>query len=308
MPSDAARREHHLPHGTANWVTTKPKTRKAQAAGVNPKLIALAAKIDEANAELARVLDEARNPARRLERAANDAVVLAEKRFSAIRATNMDELVFKARQVAKEADEGLYDFRLAATSSEVRRRRACALAKNVVRDVPDCRLPAQRFASACDFAARDAAALIIPLVEAPPVRRFWPSRSALHRLCAPFSTGKQKEHDACENNRDGPYNHGKPPHGYSQNSRRHPSEPKPHWKPIGVGTVEVSRNKGQTANKQSYYHSCVEICFDGHAYSLSPRINKAGITMREILDLAFRQNFDETWMLLRTSPIRGIMA
>jgi hypothetical protein len=123
-----------------------------------------------------------------------------------------------------------------------------------------------------------------------------------------ISTGKQKEHDACENNRDGPYNHGKPPHGYSQNSRRHPSEPKPHWKPIGVGTVEVSRNKGQTANKQSYYHSCVEICFDGHAYSLSPRINKAGVTMREILDLAFRQNFDETWMLLRTSPIRGIMA
>jgi hypothetical protein len=164
-------------------VTTKPKTRKAQAAGVNPKLIALAAKIDEANAELARVLDEARNPARRLERAANDAVVLAEKRFSAIRATNMDELVFKARQVAKEADEGLYDFRLAATSSEVRRRRACALAKNVVRDVPDCRLPAQRFASACDFAARDAAALIIPLVEAPPFAAF----GHLDQLCAAFA-------------------------------------------------------------------------------------------------------------------------
>jgi hypothetical protein len=45
--------------------------------------------------------------------AANAAVVLAEKRFSAIRATNMDELVFKARQFAKEADEGLYDFRAA---------------------------------------------------------------------------------------------------------------------------------------------------------------------------------------------------
>jgi hypothetical protein len=28
--------------------------------------------------------------------------------------------------------------------------------------------------------------------------------------------------------------------------------------------------------------------------------------MREILDLAFRQNFDETWMLLRTSPIRRL--
>jgi hypothetical protein len=34
-----------------------------------------------------------------------------------------------------------------------------------------------------------------------------------------ISTGKQKEHDACENNRDGPYNHGKPPHGHGQNSR-----------------------------------------------------------------------------------------
>ena len=94
-------------------MTTKPKTRKAQVAGINPKMIALAAKIDEANVELAHVLDEALNPARRLERAANDAVILAEERFSAIRATNMDELVFKARQVAKEAVEGLYDFRLA---------------------------------------------------------------------------------------------------------------------------------------------------------------------------------------------------
>ena len=94
-------------------MTTKPKSRMEPAAGVNPKLIALAAKLDEASAELAHVLDEASNPARRLERAANDAVILAGTRFSAIRATNMDELVFKARQVAKEAVEGLYDFRLA---------------------------------------------------------------------------------------------------------------------------------------------------------------------------------------------------
>jgi hypothetical protein len=29
--------------------------------------------------------------------------------------------------------------------------------------------------------------------------------------------------------------------------------------------------------------------------SISPRINKAGVTVREILDSAFRQNFDEIW-------------
>jgi hypothetical protein len=49
--------------------------------------------------------------------------------------------------------------------------------------VPDCRLPAQRFASACDFAARDAAALIIPLVEAPPFAAF----GHLDQLCAAFA-------------------------------------------------------------------------------------------------------------------------
>ncbi len=114
-------------------MTTKPKTRKAPAGcGINPRLIALAAKRDKTNAVLARVLDEVLNPsnrrlsanredkaakagvveAHRLESAACEAVELVEKRFSAIRATNMNDLVFKARQVAKEADEGLDDYRL----------------------------------------------------------------------------------------------------------------------------------------------------------------------------------------------------
>jgi hypothetical protein len=61
-------------------MTTKPKTRKAQVAGINPKMIALAAKIDEANVELAHVLDEALNPARRLERAANGAATAERMR------------------------------------------------------------------------------------------------------------------------------------------------------------------------------------------------------------------------------------
>ena len=46
-------------------MTTKPKTRKAPAAkdGINPKLVALAAKFDAAESELKRVLDDVVEPA-----------------------------------------------------------------------------------------------------------------------------------------------------------------------------------------------------------------------------------------------------
>jgi hypothetical protein len=66
-------------------MTTKPKTRKAPAeTGINPKLIALAAKIDKAN-----VLAE--------EHGTYDAVFKLEDRLAAIAATNLEEMKLKAR-------------------------------------------------------------------------------------------------------------------------------------------------------------------------------------------------------------------
>jgi hypothetical protein len=68
-------------------MTTKPKTRKAPApAGINPKLIALAAKINKAN-----VLAE--------ERRTYDAVFKLEDSLAAIAATNLEEMKLKVRFV-----------------------------------------------------------------------------------------------------------------------------------------------------------------------------------------------------------------
>jgi len=99
-------------------MTAKPKPRKAapRAPGVNPKMIALAEKIDKAEAEFIRALDvlrvadekffsnreDAGAQAAQLEaESAEDATCNASKKlgekFSKIAATNLDELCLKAR-------------------------------------------------------------------------------------------------------------------------------------------------------------------------------------------------------------------
>ncbi len=100
-------------------MTTKPKTRKASAGppGVNPTLIVLAAKIDKAETELKRVLLDVVEPAdlrffanredkaaqaacetaNAAEGAACDASGRAAEKFSKVRATNLEELILKAR-------------------------------------------------------------------------------------------------------------------------------------------------------------------------------------------------------------------
>jgi hypothetical protein len=76
-------------------MTTKPKTRKAPApAGINPKLIALAAKINKANA-----LAE--------EHGTYDAVFKLEDGLAAIAAVNLEELKLKARYVDADCIVGL---------------------------------------------------------------------------------------------------------------------------------------------------------------------------------------------------------
>jgi hypothetical protein len=96
----------------------KPKTRKAPApAGINPKMIALAAKADAAETELKRVLTDVREPADlrffanredktaqaamkvadAAEGAACDASGRAAEKLSKVRATNLQELILKAR-------------------------------------------------------------------------------------------------------------------------------------------------------------------------------------------------------------------
>jgi hypothetical protein len=70
-------------------MTTKPKTLKASAVtpnGINPKLIALAAKLEKAN-----VLAE--------ERDSYDAVFELEDRLVAMPGTNLEEMKLKARYV-----------------------------------------------------------------------------------------------------------------------------------------------------------------------------------------------------------------
>ena len=102
-------------------MTAKPKPRKSPAPGINPKLIALAVKFDKAETEFGRVLLEVLAPAeqrlfvnrenkaaraaveeaRRLEHKICDASTRAAKKFSAVRATNLEELILKARYVSK---------------------------------------------------------------------------------------------------------------------------------------------------------------------------------------------------------------
>jgi hypothetical protein len=101
-------------------MTTKPKTRKASAAEtcINPKLIALAAKVDAAETELKRVLTDVREPAdlrffaNREDKAAKAAMKVADaaegaaldvswraaEKLSNVRATNLEELILKARR------------------------------------------------------------------------------------------------------------------------------------------------------------------------------------------------------------------
>jgi hypothetical protein len=100
-------------------MTTKPKTCKAPAAEtcINPKLIALAAKADAAETEFKRVLTDVVEPAdlrffaNREDKAAQDAMTVAvaaedaaidasgraAEKFSKVRATNLQELILKAR-------------------------------------------------------------------------------------------------------------------------------------------------------------------------------------------------------------------
>jgi hypothetical protein len=73
----------------------KPKTRKAPApAGINPKMIALAAKINKAN-----VLAE--------EHGTCDAVFKLEDSLAAIAATNLEEMKLKVRYVDADCIVGL---------------------------------------------------------------------------------------------------------------------------------------------------------------------------------------------------------
>jgi len=66
--------------------------------------------------------------------------------------------------------------------------------------------------------------------------------------------------DNCEDHKEeGPYYHGKPSHGRSQNDRGQPSEPKPKLITVGGDTVHISHDKSQKANDQSYYHSYIKI-------------------------------------------------
>jgi hypothetical protein len=100
-------------------MTTKPKTRKTPVAAtcINPKLIALAAKAEAAETELKRVLTDVREPAdlrffaNREDKAAKAAMKVADaaesaacdvsgraaEKFSKVRATNLQELILKAR-------------------------------------------------------------------------------------------------------------------------------------------------------------------------------------------------------------------
>jgi hypothetical protein len=77
-------------------MTTKPKTRKTSAGvtGINPKLIALAAKIDKANA-----LAE--------KHGTHDAVFKLEDSLAAIAGTNLEEMKLKARYVDADCIMGL---------------------------------------------------------------------------------------------------------------------------------------------------------------------------------------------------------
>ena len=105
--------------------TEKPKTRKAKAPapGVNPRLVALAAKVDEAEAEFNRALDVLRaaeqnawhnredkaaqaslKKAQSAEGATGNASEMTAKKFSKVRATNLDELCLKARYAARYMD------------------------------------------------------------------------------------------------------------------------------------------------------------------------------------------------------------
>ena len=101
-------------------MTTKPKTRKTPAAkdGINPKLVARAAKFDAAETELKRVLTDVREPAdlrffaNREDKAAKAAMKAADaaeltagdaggkaaEKLSNVRATNLEELILKARR------------------------------------------------------------------------------------------------------------------------------------------------------------------------------------------------------------------
>ena len=74
-------------------MTTKPKTRKAPAAaiGINPKLSALAAKIDDAKARFSDLSASADRDRAFME------ILVAEAKLDRIAAVNLDELRLKAR-------------------------------------------------------------------------------------------------------------------------------------------------------------------------------------------------------------------
>jgi hypothetical protein len=96
-------------------MTIKPKTSKAPpaATGINPKLIALAAKIDEAKAyNDSLYANDQEDPADDLARAADSKTLKLEKRLAKIAAANLEELKVKARYVytdsgGAESDTGI---------------------------------------------------------------------------------------------------------------------------------------------------------------------------------------------------------
>lgn len=86
-------------------MTTKPKTRKAPASSINPKLIALAAKIDEAKAYSDSLYaNDQEDPADDVARAADNKTLNLEKRLAKIAATTLEELKLKARYVYTDSD------------------------------------------------------------------------------------------------------------------------------------------------------------------------------------------------------------
>jgi hypothetical protein len=85
-------------------MTTKPK-RKAPATGINPKMAALAVKIDEAKAYSDSLYaNDLEDPADDVARAADNKTLKLEKRLAKIAATNLEELKLKARYVYTDSD------------------------------------------------------------------------------------------------------------------------------------------------------------------------------------------------------------
>jgi methionine-rich copper-binding protein CopC len=98
-------------------MTTKPKPHKAPAAetGINPKLAALAAKLDEAHAH-ARLVESRQKDADDIDAAENDCAIEYEKlsklehKLAKLAATNLEEMKLKARYAKLEPTDPIVAF------------------------------------------------------------------------------------------------------------------------------------------------------------------------------------------------------